>query len=80
MGTSHSSKDGIQSTLVHVHACIHCGHMRQREEVDGREVGSGVLHCHKCNLDGPLNVEIRGTTEFASEDNGLQTKGSSGQR
>lgn len=80
MGTRDSSQDGIQSTLLHVHVCTHCGHARRQEEVEGREVGSGVLHCHECNLDGPLNVEIQESLDLTAISNGLQTKGSSGQR
>lgn len=30
---------------IHFHICIHCGHPRGREEVEGLEVTSGVLHC-----------------------------------
>lgn len=51
--------------LVHVHVCVHCGHARRREEVDGREVGSGILHCPSCEADGPLNIEIRTAAELA---------------
>lgn len=66
--------------LMHVHVCTHCGHARQREQVDGREVGSGILHCQKCNLDGPLNVEIQESFKLTASPNGSQTKDSSGQR
>jgi predicted RNA-binding Zn-ribbon protein involved in translation (DUF1610 family) len=45
--------------LFHVHACIYCGFTRVREEVEIRELASGILHCPKCDLEGPLNVEIR---------------------
>ena len=54
-----SSEDGYHLELTHVHACIHCGHPRLREEIENREINSGILHCPKCDLDGPLNVEIR---------------------
>lgn len=54
-----SSEDGSQLKLAHVHACIHCGHPRLREEVENREINSGILHCPKCGLEGPLNVQIR---------------------
>jgi predicted RNA-binding Zn-ribbon protein involved in translation (DUF1610 family) len=57
--TSKDPIDGIQLHLVHVHVCDHCGHARRREDVDSREIGSGILHCPQCNHDGPLNVEIR---------------------
>lgn len=48
-----------QPGLLHVHVCVHCGHSRKREEISGREMGSGVFHCPLCETDGPLNVEIR---------------------
>jgi hypothetical protein len=57
-----SNKDSLgekRTTLIHVHLCIYCGHARLREEVDSREIGSGILHCPQCDRDGPLNVEIR---------------------
>ena len=51
------------SELVHVHVCVCCGHARRREEITGREMGSGILHCPNCESNGPLNVEIRGTDD-----------------
>lgn len=45
--------------LVHVHVCENCGSARRREQLDSREIGSGILHCPKCNGEGPLNVEVR---------------------
>ena len=45
--------------LIHLHTCIHCGHSRRREEVGDREISSGILHCPKCGIDGPLNVEVQ---------------------
>lgn len=54
--------------------------MRRREEIDSLEVGAGILHCQKCKLDGPLNVEIQESFKLAASINGLQAKDSSGQR
>lgn len=45
--------------FLHVHACVHCGHVRRREEIKGGELAIGILNCPNCGLDGPLNVEIR---------------------
>lgn len=45
--------------FLHLHICVHCGHPRTREDVKVREVSSGILHCPKCDLDGPLNIEVR---------------------
>jgi len=58
-GYAHSNRP----TLIHVHVCIHCGHPLRREEVDSRQVASGIFHCSNCDLDGPLNVEIREATD-----------------
>jgi predicted RNA-binding Zn-ribbon protein involved in translation (DUF1610 family) len=78
------SKDGplagSGSQFIHVHVCIHCGYVLRREEVDSRQVASGMFHCPKCGLDAPLNVEIRVATELDVGRSGLQGGGSSGQR
>ena len=47
----------------HFHVCIHCGSAFRREEFTGRAITSGVYHCPKCGLDGPLNIEIREVQE-----------------
>jgi hypothetical protein len=57
--TDDDSTNQSRPTLVHVHVCVHCGYARRREEVDTREVGSGILHCPQCGRDGALNLEIR---------------------
>ena len=48
-----------EADLIHLHICIHCGHSRTREEVGDQELSSGIVHCPKCGIDGPLNIEIR---------------------
>lgn len=53
------SNGHCSSELVHLHVCVYCGHARKREDISGREMGSGVFHCPLCESDGPLNVEIR---------------------
>ena len=63
MKKEHSNVEAGTS-LIHVHVCTHCGHPIRREEVDSRQVASGIFHCPKCDFDGPLNVEIRGVTEL----------------
>jgi predicted RNA-binding Zn-ribbon protein involved in translation (DUF1610 family) len=66
---------------VHTRARVHhCGYVLRREEVDSRQVASGMFHCPKCGLDAPLNVEIRVATELDVGRSGLQGGGSSGQR
>lgn len=57
-----NNKDALDendSSLVHLHICTHCGHARKREEVADRELSSGIVHCPKCGIDGPLNIEIQ---------------------
>ena len=49
---------GSCTEFVHVHVCVYCGRARRREEISGREMGSGIFHCPNCESNGPLNVEI----------------------
>lgn len=56
---SEDALDSRDSNLIHLHTCIHCGHSRHREEVGEGEINSGIIHCPKCGIDGPLNIEIR---------------------
>ena len=56
MENEHSN---FHSKLSHFHVCVHCGGAFRREEFTGRAITSGVYHCPKCGLDGPLNIEIR---------------------
>ena len=74
------SRTGSESPFMHVHVCIHCGYLVRREEVDGLQVASGIFHCSKCDLDGPLNVEIRQAAEVNVGLGGLQGSESSSQR
>ena len=67
-----NSGNEIQSNLLHVHVCNQCGHVLRREELDSRQVASGVIRCTKCGVAGPLNIEIRETKELDSLDNGLR--------
>ncbi len=64
--------------LIHEHVCINCGQAVKREEVDSRQVASGMFHCPKCDLDGPLNLEIRNVTEVDENDSDSRGGGSSG--
>ena len=65
-----TSNNEIEPTFVHVHVCIHCGHARRREEITGRELGSGILRCPNCASESSLNVEIREALEFAATQDG----------
>jgi hypothetical protein len=47
-----------QSSLLHVHVCLHCASAFRREEVEGRVHTTGLFVCPKCGREGPLNVEI----------------------
>jgi predicted RNA-binding Zn-ribbon protein involved in translation (DUF1610 family) len=57
--SSEGALEQSDALLAHRHVCIYCGDSRTREDVESREVSSGILHCPKCGLDGPLNIEIR---------------------
>lgn len=71
MKVSEDSTKVEAAHFLHVHVCVHCSHVRRREEIDSREVGSGILHCQKCNLDGPLNVEIQESFKLAASINSV---------
>jgi hypothetical protein len=57
--SSENTLEQSDALLTHLHICIHCGHSRRREEVGDREISSGIFHCPKCGIDGPLNVEVQ---------------------
>ncbi len=57
-----------ESHLIHVHVCVHCGKLLKREQFDGGQIASGIFHCPKCHLDGPLNVEIREIENLKASD------------
>jgi hypothetical protein len=52
--------------LLHVHVCIHCGNPFRREEVEGRAHTTGLFLCPKCEVEGPLNIEIREVNDASS--------------
>ena len=73
-----SDSDEHKRELHHFHVCVHCGSAFRRDEYIGRAISSGIYHCPKCGLDGPLNIEIREVEDTAvSKDNSSDT-GSSG--
>jgi hypothetical protein len=53
--------------LLHVHVCIHCANPFRREEVEGRVHTTGLFLCPKCEMGGPLNVEILEIDDSESE-------------
>lgn len=53
------NSNASRPTILHFHVCVHCGSAFRREDFVGRTLTSGIFHCTKCDLDGPLNVEIR---------------------
>ncbi len=69
--------EGKRYTLEHVHVCVHCGSAFRREEYIGRAIPSGIYHCPKCGLDGPLNVEIREVKDLAGSKDNSSDAGSS---
>jgi predicted RNA-binding Zn-ribbon protein involved in translation (DUF1610 family) len=70
--------EGKRYKLEHVHVCVHCGSAFRREEYIGRAITSGLYHCPKCGLDGPLNIEIQEVEDLpGSKDNPPKTSSSS---
>jgi hypothetical protein len=53
--------------LLHVHVCIHCANPFRREEVEGRVHTTGLFLCPKCEVEGPLNIEIREVDDDESQ-------------
>lgn len=70
MTTSESNPE--RSQLIHVHTCISCGSTFRREEVEGRVHTTGLFVCPNCEVEGPLNIEIRqmGSSESKASDKG----------
>ncbi len=60
-------QNGSRPSLLHFHVCKHCGGATRREEFEGRALTSGIFLCPKCDLEGPLNVEIREVSEPSEE-------------
>ena len=51
------SNEKPEPDLTHVHVCGRCGHTQKRDEIRSQKVCSGILHCPKCGLDCPLDIE-----------------------
>lgn len=62
--------NGLPS-LLHVHVCTHCNSFFRREAVEGRVHTTGLFICPKCGKEGPLNIEIRETSNSESQELGL---------
>lgn len=60
------ARPGLSRSFLHVHVCTHCGTPFRREEVEGRVHTTGLFLCPKCEIEGPLNVEILSTENDAS--------------
>lgn len=54
-----TDSDTSNSSLLHVHVCLHCSGTIRREELEGRGHTTGIFPCPKCGVEGPLNLEIR---------------------
>jgi predicted nucleic acid-binding Zn-ribbon protein len=75
-----NDSDEHDPKLNHFHVCVHCGSAFRREEYVGRAITSGIYHCPKCGLDGPLNVEVREIEAPDGSKNNSPDTDSSGQR
>jgi hypothetical protein len=53
--------------FIHVHVCLHCDKVFRREEVEGRAHTTGLFLCPQCEVEGPLNIEIREMDESQSQ-------------
>lgn len=56
---SNASRKEMSHQLLHFHVCTHCSSPFRREEVEGRVHTTGLFLCPKCEVEGPLNIEIR---------------------
>jgi hypothetical protein len=56
-----------QSSLLHVHVCLHCASAFRREEVEGRVHTTGLFVCTKCGREGPRNIEIHKLSNHGSQ-------------
>ncbi len=61
-----NSKNGSR-LLLHVHVCTHCRNPFRREEVEGRVHTTGLFLCPKCEMEGPLNIEIHEVDDTESQ-------------
>lgn len=61
-----AKRTGPSRSFLHVHVCTHCGSPFRREEVEGRVHTTGLFLCPKCEIEGPLNIEILSTENDAS--------------
>jgi hypothetical protein len=60
-------RSGGNQSLLPFHVCIHCGASHRREEVEGRVHTTGLFLCPKCEVEGPLNIEIREANNAESQ-------------
>jgi predicted RNA-binding Zn-ribbon protein involved in translation (DUF1610 family) len=72
-----SNSNKTNHSLIHVHVCVHCGSAFRREEYMGRAITSGIYHCPKCGLDGPLNIEIHEVEDLTGNKDNPSDAGSS---
>jgi predicted RNA-binding Zn-ribbon protein involved in translation (DUF1610 family) len=77
-GKMASNSDRSRRELSHFHACVHCGNVSRRDEVDGTAVATGIYPCTKCGHDGPLNIVIRDMDAAATGTNDPGPSGSAG--
>ena len=52
------SEEPQTEELIHVHVCIGCGRVSQRDDPDGIPDVMGIYRCSLCGHEGPLNVHV----------------------
>jgi hypothetical protein len=52
----HSDRPAFQLSAVHV--CRSCGAGTERSGVSLESMINGLVRCHACGYEGPLNIEI----------------------
>jgi len=64
----------IEPRWEHAHQCQACGHVVRIDDVDAKDIATGIVTCQKCDTTGPVNVKIV-DSQTILEPNLLRRKG-----